>query len=109
MIYIKDGYAKGAALGVNIHGLIRPNQRLDFDGVLRPAYTLNSLFGDLPTHGQGLIGMQYHLGGRLAQPEISVNPLSLIVPGCVKGWFEKPALDPIAPLVDPTLARKAKK
>ena len=108
-IFIKDGYAKGAALGVNIHGLVRPNQRLDLDGVLIPAYTLNSVFGDLPTHGQGLIGMQYHLGGGLAQPEVGVNPLSLIVPRYVKGWFEKPVPDPIAPLLDPTTVKKAKK
>ena len=69
------------------------------------------LLGNLLTSkpGEGIIGLTYAVRGDLDQPEISVNPLSLMTPGILRRIFEfgvptpprQPAPQTVPPLVPP--------
>jgi hypothetical protein len=37
--------------------------------------------------GEGLLAVTYHMTGDLGDPEVSVNPLSALAPGFLRGLF----------------------
>jgi uncharacterized protein YhdP len=67
-------------------------QRLDMQGTIVPAYTLNSIIGNVPVlgslllggDGQGLFAATYRATGSVTDPQISVNPLSALTPGFLR-------------------------
>ncbi|MBS27593.1 MAG: hypothetical protein CL566_01520 [Alphaproteobacteria bacterium] len=91
-IVIKDGKARGADIGVLASGTIdRENDRLDLTGELAPAYTLNSLLADIPLIGtvlsggaDGIFAATFRVSGSLDDPDVAVNPLSVLTPGLVR-------------------------
>ncbi len=94
-LFIKDGYVKGPALGINIWGTTNlDTKRLDFTGTLIPAYSINSIFGDVKSNGLGLVGIKYNLRGTYKTPQVEVNPLSIVLPGFMKVWFNGQRVDP---------------
>ena len=100
-LFIHNAWVKGKGLGMDIWGTTNVDAKtLDLSGTLIPAYSVNSLFGALPSKGLGLVGIKYELAGTYAAPRALVNPLSIIMPGFVKVWENKETRgrDPIAAL-----------
>ena len=96
ILTIRDGRTSGFALGINAEGTVDlETDRVDMSGTIVPAYTLNTIFdaipilGDLLTggEGEGLFAASFRVGGTTAEPDISVNPLSVLAPGFLRDLF----------------------
>jgi hypothetical protein len=92
---IDDYRMVGNAIGITASGNInRKTDVADLSGNIIPAYTANTLLGKIPLIGDVLIGndgvfaLAYKLTGKTDDPEISVNPLSVLAPGFLKKVFE---------------------
>lgn len=92
-ITLSDAVAKGSAIGVNISGAYElESEALDFDGVFTPLYSLNSALGKIPLlgdvltggDGQGVFAFNFAVRGNAKDPKVSVNPLSVLVPGILR-------------------------
>lgn len=88
--------AYGGAIGVNLSGKMdRVQHTIDFSGTLVPAYTINSLLGNIPVlgplllggEGQGLFAANFRAAGPAANPTVTVNPLSALAPGFLRNLF----------------------
>lgn len=89
-----DSYSE--ALGFTASGTINiANDTCDLDTTIIPAYALNSFLGKIPLIGRlftaekggGLFSMRARVQGKLDDPEVSVNPLSVFTPGLLRGIF----------------------
>jgi uncharacterized protein involved in outer membrane biogenesis len=96
-LVLENLLAYGGALGVTANGLLELGpHRLDIQGTIVPAYTLNSIIGNVPVlgslllggEGQGLFAANYRATGSAADPQISVNPLSALTPGFLRRLFQ---------------------
>jgi AsmA-like C-terminal region/Protein of unknown function len=92
-LVLQNLLAYGGALGVTANGLLEFSpHRLDIQGTIVPAYTLNSIIGNVPVlgslllggEGQGLFAANYRVTGPAADPQVSVNPLSALTPGFLR-------------------------
>ncbi len=91
-IRVEEGLAVGPTLGVKLDGAYdRDSDRLDFDGVLTPAYAINGLLNRIPIvgllfggEGEGLFALTFAVRGPQGAPEITVNPLSVLTPGVLR-------------------------
>jgi hypothetical protein len=107
MLFIRNGYAKGEAIGINVWGTTDLDSKaLNMSGTIIPAYSVNAIFGDMKSNGLGLVGIKYSLRGTQKVPEVAVNPLSVILPGFMKVWFDAGRQDPFPALDLPTLEDK---
>ena len=97
-IDIVDAGAVGP-MGLTAQGTIdRIAGRLELRGRVIPAYTLNSALGKIPYvgdflvggKGEGVFGIEYHVSGPFAEPDVSVNPLSALAPGALRKLFVDP-------------------
>ena len=69
---------------------------LSSKGTFLPAYGLNNFASKIPILGlalgggtkSGLIGVTYRLAGKAKNPQLFVNPMSLIAPGIFRQIFE---------------------
>lgn len=96
VIDINEAKANGPSLGFTIEGQV--NQRtkeLNLNGLIVPAYSLNSLLGRIPLIGGllggrngGLFALSYRIEGETTNPDFSFNPLSAIAPGFLRKIFE---------------------
>jgi hypothetical protein len=92
---ITQSNAHGGSLGITTRGDIAYQAReLDLQGTIIPAYLVNGILGHVPVvnllvggKGQGLVAVNYHLTGQLAEPQVSVNPISALTPGFLRGIF----------------------
>lgn len=88
-IDFKDVRARGSSLGILAEGRIdRTDRTIDLAGEIAPAYTLNSLLGNIPIigdvftgGGDGVFAATYKVQGPLEDPDVNVNPLSVLTPG----------------------------
>ena len=96
-LVLENLLAYGGALGVTANGLLELGpHRLDIQGTIVPAYTLNSIIGNVPVlgslllggDGQGLFAANYRVTGSAADPQVSVNPLSALTPGFLRRLFQ---------------------
>ena len=96
IVTLRKARAWGPAIGLTMEGdldLKQNNARLK--GTIVPAYTANSILGKIPVlgsllmggKGQGLFAINYQVVGSLDKPDISVNPLSMLTPGFLRGIF----------------------
>ncbi|MDP2063021.1 MAG: hypothetical protein Q8J98_07935 [Phaeovulum sp.] len=91
-ITLTKGAAVGASLGVSGDGVYAPGSgALDFQGVLTPLYLINGIGQIISRRGEGFFGISYRLRGTSADPQITVNPLSLLTPGFLRDIFRKPS------------------
>jgi Protein of unknown function/AsmA-like C-terminal region len=97
VIDIRNATASGPSLGISADGYLdRRSNKLELRGALAPVYGLNSVLGAIPLlgnilvskKGEGVIGMTYTASGNADQPDISVNPLSVLAPGIFRRIFE---------------------
>jgi hypothetical protein len=64
-------------------------------GTLVPAYTINSVLGEIPLigtllvgrKGEGIFALTYGISGSVEEPVITVNPLSALAPGFLRNFF----------------------
>ena len=96
ILTIRDGRTSGFALGVNAEGTVDlETDRVDMSGTIVPAYTLNTIFDAIPIlgelltggEGEGLFAASFRVGGTTTEPDISVNPLSILAPGFLRDLF----------------------
>jgi uncharacterized membrane protein YgdD (TMEM256/DUF423 family) len=88
--------AYGGALGINASGDVdRVKEQINIAGTLVPAYTLNSVLGNIPVlgnllvggEGQGIFAANFSIYGPREDPTVSVNPLSTLAPGILRNLF----------------------
>lgn len=94
---ISEARANGSALGVTLSGTFDDRRdELDMEGTIVPAYFVNSLLGNIPVLGELLVGEEgsgvfaasYKVNGSLDAPQITVNPLSALLPGVLRKIFD---------------------
>ena len=91
-LQIKRGSAIGASLGVSMAGVYQSSSdQLTMQGVVSPIYLLNGIGAILTRRGEGLFGFNYELRGKASDPQVSVNPLSILTPGMFREIFRAPA------------------
>lgn len=88
--------AYGNALGLTAQGRLDfVRDEIDMDGTVVPAYTVNRIIGEIPLlgrlltggEGEGLVAVVYGIKGKLSDPHVRVNPLSMLTPGFLRGLF----------------------
>lgn len=94
---LQRGVLRGPAIGSTFQGTLYDKAgNMELTGTFMPAYGLNRLFGEIPLIGQilgngrdrGLIGITFKLAGKTDNPELQINPLSVIAPGIFRSVFE---------------------
>ena len=92
-LVISGARAFGPALGITLEGVLDRNvDKIDMKGTLVPAYTLNSVLGNIPLlgnifvgrKGEGVFAITYSARGPVAEPTVTVNPLSALAPGFLR-------------------------
>ncbi len=95
-VEVRNSRASGASLGITANGVVDiAAETIDLNGTLVPAYAVNSLLGRIPVIGDILVGgrgggifaANYRVEGPLADPRVSINPLSTIAPGFLRNLF----------------------
>ena len=107
-VTISDGRAYGPGLGITIFGTVNlESNALDLQGTIVPIYSLNAALGEIPLigdiltgfeEGGGLFGFTYEVTGPREDPQVSVDPLSLLTPGILRRLFSAPTDDEVKDL-----------
>jgi hypothetical protein len=93
---LSEARAFSPSLGLTAKGRIDLNsQRADMQGTIVPAYFFNSLLGNIPLVGKlfsperggGVFAASYTLRGPVEDPTVSINPLTALTPGFLRGLF----------------------
>ena len=108
---IHEARASGPSIGITADGYVdRRNNQLALKGAVAPLYGINSVLGVIPIVGQvlvskkgeGIIGMTYSATGPADEPQVSMNPLSVLTPGILRRIFQ--GAMPTAPIQANTAA-----
>jgi hypothetical protein len=96
LLTLHDARAFSPSLGLTVKGSADLDANTaDLQGTIVPAYFFNSLLGDVPLVGRlfsperggGVFAATYGLHGDLDDPTVSVNPLTALTPGFLRGLF----------------------
>ena len=94
---LKDAYMNGPMLGATLRGMVDfKAQTVDLGGTYVPLYGLNSALGSIPLlgkvlvgrQGEGVVGITFAIKGKLDEPTVLVNPMSVMTPGIFRQIFE---------------------
>jgi len=97
VVTIDKAKTYGPAMGMTLEGTITfPKRVFDLEGTIVPSYSLNTVLGKVPLvgyvltggEGQGVFAASYKIKGVGKEPDISVNPLSMLTPGFLRGLFD---------------------
>ncbi|MEL6205273.1 MAG: AsmA-like C-terminal region-containing protein, partial [Pseudomonadota bacterium] len=78
----------GPSIGISADGYYDlRRERIDIRGVLSPLYALNSIGRVFTREGEGLFGFNYRVSGPSDDPNVAVNPLSVLTPGAFRQIF----------------------
>lgn len=100
---LEESYAKGALLGATMRGKVDFKLRkVNIGGTYIPLQGLNSALGEIPllgqilsgAHGEGIFGITFAVQGAMSDPQVLVNPLSLVTPGILRGLMEMTPYNP---------------
>ncbi|KAB7615730.1 hypothetical protein F9L33_02920 [Amylibacter sp. SFDW26] len=93
-VELRKTSAVGASIGMTLDGTYNTaTTNLNFEGVVTPIYALNGtlerIFGKLfgRTRGEGLFSFVYNMSGPAKDPQIGVNPFSILAPGAFREVF----------------------
>ncbi len=95
-IELKDVQAPGSVVGLTLEGRVNMGtNESNLVGTLVPFSFVNSIIGSIPLlgdvitggSGQGVIAASFSVRGDLSDPEVSVNPVSLLTPGFLRNLF----------------------
>jgi len=91
-VELNEMSAVGASFGVSLEGVYYTTQdRLNLRGVISPFYMVNAIGSVLTRPGEGLVGFTYRVEGPARAPQVSVNPLTALVPGFLRDMLRRPA------------------
>ena len=88
---------RGPVVGATIEGKADFGARtLDLSGTYVPLQGLNGALGVIPglgqilagPNGEGVLGMKFAVRGAMSEPEMLVNPLSIMAPGIFREMFQ---------------------
>jgi hypothetical protein len=91
--------AFGPAIGLTAEGFIDLDQdQIKLNGTVVPAYSVNRVLGAIPLlgtlltggEGEGVFAVTYGISGPVEEPDVSVNPLSVLAPGFLRNLFGVP-------------------
>jgi hypothetical protein len=94
---LHDTFINGPQLGATVRGHVDFNtQQIDIGGTYIPVYGLNSALGSIPIignilvgrRGEGVVGITFAVKGPMADPNVLVNPVSMVAPGIFRQIFE---------------------
>ncbi|MEZ5900443.1 MAG: AsmA-like C-terminal region-containing protein [Hyphomicrobiaceae bacterium] len=94
---LEDAYVRGPLMGANLTGKVDfKTRRINLGGTYIPLQGLNSALGGIPvlgqlisgTRGEGIFGITFGIQGDLNNPQVLVNPLSLVAPGIFREIFQ---------------------
>jgi hypothetical protein len=94
---LHDAYMNGPVLGATMRGRVSfKDQTVNLGGTYVPLYGLNSALGAIPVlggllvgrQGEGVVGITFAIQGRLDNPNVLVNPMSVVAPGIFRQIFE---------------------
>lgn len=94
---LEDAYVRGPMMGANLAGKADfKTRRINLGGTYIPLQGLNSALGGIPllgqiisgTKGEGIFGITFGVQGALDNPQVLVNPLSLVAPGIFREIFQ---------------------
>ncbi len=100
---LEDSYLKGPVVGANLRGKIDfKTRKINFGGTYIPLSGLNSAFGAIPlfgplisgVRGDGIFGVTFAVQGPFSDPQVIVNPLSMIAPGIFRDLFQMTSDNP---------------
>ncbi len=90
-VQITRGSAVGLSLGISMAGLYSSDTgQIDLQGVVSPLYLVNGIGALFSKRGEGVFGFNYRMSGPVADPDVSVNPLSIFTPGMFREIFRRP-------------------
>jgi hypothetical protein len=111
---LKDAYMNGPMLGATLRGQVDfKAHTVDLGGTYVPLYGLNSALGSIPIlgkvlvgrQGEGVVGITFAVKGKLEEPTVLVNPMSVMTPGIFRQIFEfTGSVDQTAPVPPPSSA-----
>ncbi len=100
---LNDAELRGPLLGASIGGKADfKTQRIEIGGTYVPLQGLNAAIGGIPgiglllagPKGEGVLGITFNIIGPMAQPQVIVNPLSMIAPGIFREMFQMTTQNP---------------
>ncbi|MEM9148050.1 MAG: AsmA-like C-terminal domain-containing protein [Pseudomonadota bacterium] len=98
-----DSVARSALLAIKVKGTVdETSEQVALAGVISPAYALTGALDEIPLigsilsggRGEGILAMTFQVQGKLDAPEFTVNPLSVLTPGFLRGLFRGSAEQP---------------
>ena len=96
-LLVGNGKLRGGDMAATFEGVVYDGRgRMKMKGTFLPAYGLNRLVSAIPFVGQvagngrksGLLGITFRLSGPWREPQLALNPLSLLTPGRLRKVFE---------------------
>jgi hypothetical protein len=94
---IHDGIINGPMLGATMRGNIDfKRERISVSGTYVPLFGLNAAISGVPIigdilsgrHGEGIFGITFAVQGPTNDPDVLVNPMSMVAPGFLRQLFE---------------------
>nr|WP_246152291.1 AsmA-like C-terminal domain-containing protein [Roseospira navarrensis] len=96
VLTLREARTNGPSLGLTANGALDlERDTLDLRGVVVPLYLVNAILGEIPLLGDILVGEEgggifavgYTARGPMDDPAVSVNPLTVLTPGILRGVF----------------------
>lgn len=117
---ISGGSASGPSLGFTMEGQIDQRfERMNINGTVVPAYTLNTIISRIPVigtilmggKGEGLFAVNYRVSGTRDDPKVDISEISVLTPGILRKLIgqKKGKLEPeeeTTPVEQPTPAEE---
>lgn len=100
---LNTAYLRGPVMGMTLVGKIDYKMnRVNLGGTYIPLQGINAAICDLPIFGQivaganceGILGITFALQGSNKNPEVIVNPLSIVAPGIFREIFQMTSSNP---------------
>jgi hypothetical protein len=95
--HLRDAAINGPVIGATLRGHIDfGHETLALSGTYVPLYGFNSVLGNVPLFGEllkgreneGVFGITYAVQGKTSNPDVVVNPVSMLAPGFLRQIFE---------------------
>ncbi|MGI9404192.1 MAG: AsmA-like C-terminal region-containing protein [Hyphomicrobium sp.] len=94
---MEESYVRGPVVGASFRGKVDfKTRRVNLGGTYVPLQGLNSAFCNIPIFGpiltgpkcEGVLGMTFAIQGRMENPQVIVNPFSMVAPGIFREIFQ---------------------
>ncbi len=94
---LHNSYVNGPMLGATMRGRVDfKTKQINLGGTYVPLYGLNSALGSIPIignllvgrRGEGVLGITFAVKGSMSEPQVMMNPVSMVAPGIFRQIFE---------------------